>query len=136
MFNQLFLDGQANSSSLRKFWAHVKATGDPRLEGHKKDKRPDWNDHAAVAAIHGDAVPCLSIGKAGTTSYCVYSMKGILGSGTTLQQKQYLFGNFDDSEVENPVSNTMLQVWKVVLWSLTILIIIIIIPIIIIIIIE
>ena len=46
------------------------------------------------------------------------SMAGILGSGNTLEQKQYIFGNFVDNELETYGKSFGLSVWKRVLWSL------------------
>ena len=63
--------------------------------------KPNWDKEACPVSFHGDTVPCVSVGKAGTTSYNIYSFAGILGSGSTLQQTQYVFGNFVDSETES-----------------------------------
>ena len=86
--------------------------------GHDLTKRPDWNRKAIPASLHGDAVPCTSIGKPGTKSYNLYSWAGILGSGSTLQQKIDIFGNFTASEIEEGDHSFGHVVWSRVLWSL------------------
>eukprot|EP00974_Lingulodinium_polyedra_P065210 6304984-Lingulodinium_polyedra.AAC.1 len=88
-FDKLFLEGDGSGSHLQHFWSTVKERKDPRLETHNLSDRPEWDTRAVPISIHGDAVPCVSIGKAGTKSYNIYSLSGLLGSGSTLEQKHY-----------------------------------------------
>ena len=118
VFAQQFLGGGLGSGNLEDFWSKVHALKDPRLDGHDLSQRPDWFHRACPASIHGDAVPCVSIGRSGTKSYNVYSMAGLLGKGSTLTQKMYLFGNFVDNEVDTDEHDFGHKVWKRVLWPL------------------
>ena len=117
-FVDLFLGGDPAGGGLRKFWQHVRATKDPRLEGHDTKSRGDWDRLAVPASIHGDAVPCTSVGKAGTKSFNIYSFAGLLGKGSTLLQKHYIFGNFTCNEVDTEEHDFGHAVWVRVLWSL------------------
>ena len=118
VFNILVLDGDASLGKLEAFWKHVWAKKDPRLNSHNLKDRPGWNTEACPASFHGDAVPCLSIGKSGTQSFNVYSFSGILGSGTTLEQKHFVYGNFTACEVEEEEQDFTHAVWVRLLWSL------------------
>ena len=57
-------------------------------------------------------MPAMGISKSGTKSYMVYSMKGVLSSGSTLLQKYYLFGYFTASETKGEDHETELKVWS------------------------
>ena len=114
MFVQQYLGGDASCSVLEKFWTEVEKRGDPRLKGHDFSSRPDWKRKAVPIMVHGDAVPCLQIGRHATKSYDVFSMQPVLGSGSTLDQKAYIYGNFPTLEAGE---DTMFSVWQRVMWS-------------------
>ena len=119
-FDQHFLDSDSSGQALVQFWKHVRKLKDPRVDGHaeRMDKERDWNRLAIPASIHGDAVPCIQVGKPATKSFNIYSMSGLLGSGSTLEQKLALFGNFVDSEIETAEVSFGHAVWQRLLWSL------------------
>ena len=75
--------------------------------------KPRWQYRAIPLSFHGDAVPCMRVGKAGSDSFDAYSWQGLLGAGSTLFLKQYLFGLF----TAMVTANTMAPIWAEVLWS-------------------
>ena len=58
-------------------------------------QRQEWSVRAVPLALHGDAVPVVSIGKPGCKSLDTYTMMGVLGRCTTLQLKILLFSIFE-----------------------------------------
>ena len=92
-FNDMFFAGK-DSGVLEEFWNTVEERQDPRLDGHEMCKRRDWKKRAIPVTIHGDEVPCTSIGKSGTKSYDCVSMQGVLSVGSTLAMKLFIAGLF------------------------------------------
>ena len=82
-WSKQFLNDNKDGSELRAFWTGVRKSKDPRLEGHDIGK-DGWGDKAIPASLHGNAVPCITVGKPETKSYNVYSLAGILAKGSTL----------------------------------------------------
>ena len=88
--------------------------GDPRLNNHPMQRRSDWESNAVPIAIHGDAVPVLQVGKAGSKSYDVYSFQSLLVSGPTVSIKLLMFGMW----VTSADDETWKEVWRTLTWSL------------------
>ena len=104
---------------LPEFWKEVVTRKDPRIQHHPLCTRPNWMTKACVFQIHGDAVPCISVGKPGSKSFDVYSSSGVLAQGSTIETKTYIFGLFDKCNVTEPTTHcTMTHIWKIVFWSL------------------
>ena len=78
---------------------------------------PDWDKTTVPLMLHGDAAPCLAVGKAGSKSFDVCSMQGVLSEGPTREVKLYLFGLFESSKSGGASGPTMHKIWKRVLWS-------------------
>jgi hypothetical protein len=114
-FNELFLGQVAGGASrVLEFWQGVAQRRDPRVQNHPMMTRPGWHNLAIPISLHGDAVPCLRTGRAGSKSLDAYSWQGLLGTGPTLFVKHYIFGVFTTSVTEN----TMGDAWRVISWSL------------------
>ena len=81
-------------------------------------------------ALHGDAVPVIKAGKAGTKSFDATSISPLMAIGQTKIIKQFVFGRFDKCKVsttKGDVSNqqiihddasTTWHILRVVLWCL------------------
>ena len=83
--------------------------------------RPNWASLACPISIHGDGVPCVGVGKAGSKSFDVYSYQGILARGTTLEVKHLIFGIYEDCKAAGCIDgkqDTMYDIWSIVMWSL------------------
>jgi hypothetical protein len=63
LFEQIMLGG--TPQNVHDFWLGVVKRRDPRIRYHEMIKRKNWITKAIPISYHGDAVPCLSIGKAG-----------------------------------------------------------------------
>ena len=116
--NNLFVDqwlgGDANGMVLEKFCREFEKRGDPRLAGHNFNSRPDWRRKAIPIMVHGDAVPCISIGRPSVRSYDVFSFQPLLGRGSTKILKVYVYGNFPQNEAGE---ETMYHVWTKLMHS-------------------
>ena len=114
VFNRLFLSDEAGDIEvIKRFWKRVQENDDPRLDGCDMTSRQDWMSKALPIAVHGDSVPCLRTGRAGTQSLDVYSWHGLLCSGTTLFVKMYIIGVF----LSNCTTTTMTEVARTSLHS-------------------
>ena len=118
IFAQQFLGGDATGNSLVDFWNEVISRDDPRLEGLDFSDRPNWKSKAIPIMLHGDQVPCIAVGKPGSKSYDTCSMQGVLSSGSTLQQKIYLYGLFPDNQADDMDGGTMETIWGYLGFSL------------------
>lgn len=117
LFSKLLMDG-GDDCTVKDFWAEVRRRKDPRLEEHPMLERTDWDSLAIPLSLHGDAVPCTSVGKSGSKSYDVCSMQGLLSSGPTLEMKMYIYGIFEVNNSTSDESDTQFHIWRVVVWSL------------------
>ena len=115
-FNTMFLGGRNDGSKLQEFWDGVEKSGDPRLEGHPMRDRADWKTKAIPVMLHGDPVPVTGVGKAGTKSFDVSSLQGVLSMGSTLAVKLYMSGVFTSNKTGDGRTDEM--IWKVLVWSL------------------
>lgn len=113
-FDELLFGGPFKEADLLSFWKSVVERKDPRIIKHPMALRPDWAKKAIPISIHGDAVPCVSVGKAGSKSFDCYSWQSLLARGATSKVKQYIFGLFESSKT----AGTMQEAWAVILWSL------------------
>ena len=77
-----------------------------------------WESCNVPLMLHGDAVPCVAVGKANSKSFDVYSVQGLFSSGPTKEVKLYIFGLFELSKTDGAAGATMWNIWRVVLWSL------------------
>lgn len=117
-FNDIFLNGSDSAETLPDFWAQSLARRDPRLKHHVMAERPGWKKCAVPFMVHGDAVPCISVGKAGSKSFDCYSWQGVLGVGNSKELKLLMFGLFEANKIADGDSNTMAEIWVVIKWSL------------------
>lgn len=120
-FHELFIGDMDSENPVGMFWDYVFKSKDPRLDNHPLKDRPGWQTRALPLSIHGDAVPCVGIGKAGTSSFDAYSWQGILAKkASTMRVKQFIFGIFEKCKCkfsEDGV-DTMDSIFHVVVWSL------------------
>jgi len=111
-FKNIFLGG-SDGASLENFWSEVCLRRDPRMRFHPMVNSPQWKKRAVPLSVHGDAVPCVAVGKAGTKSFDVCSFQGLLGHGTTKELKLLIFGIFEHTKTADGMS----AIWKDVMWS-------------------
>ena len=83
--------------SRESFWSELVKRGDPRLSDHPILLRANWKQLAIPFSVHGDQVPVVKIGKAGSKSFMVISTMSQWAVGSTLWVKQYNFGYFDEN---------------------------------------
>ena len=108
-------------NKLNSFWKQVVQRRDPRIRNHPICLRDRWSSLAIPISLHGDAVPAVSVGKAGSKSYDCYSWQSVLSHGVTTAIKVYICGLFEDCKGKSTgpgVPSTMAQIWKVIVWSL------------------
>ena len=121
-FKDMFI-GAGAGNPVESFWEGVLGSNDPRLEGHPMKARPDWMSFALPLSLHGDAVPCVAVGKSSCQSFDAYSWQGVLAKKMpTMRVKQYLFGLFERCKLKLTKKtrmgrDTMADIWPVVLWS-------------------
>ena len=63
--------------------------------------------------IHGDGIACLQRGRAGSKSFNVWSMQGLLAIGPTLLIKHYLFGVFKHTQCPKALGVPKTASWKI-----------------------
>ena len=82
-----------DQTNIKKFWEGVVSGRDPRIKGHAMaTEHPQWHGKGVPLSIHGDAVPCLAVGKSGTKSLDVISWQPLLAmSGSSLDLKLYIY---------------------------------------------
>ena len=117
-------------TALEDFWTSVETVGDPRLHHHPMKQKPDWKTTYIPMALHGDAVPVIKVGKAGTKSFDVTSISPLMAAGQTKIIKQFAFGLFEkckvatrkgkgkNQQIIHDDNSTTWHIWRVVLWSL------------------
>ncbi len=118
VFTDPFLGGDSTRPS--SFWTGALARRDPRLRHHWMVTMPDWQQKALPISFHGDVVPCIAIGKAGTKSLDVWSWQSVLTCmGTSLDQKLLSCCIFNDSKCKSPEHehDTEAEMGEVLLWS-------------------
>ena len=115
--SQFLGDVDGSGSKLEYFWRGVSSRRDPRLARHPMTSRADWLSHAVPLSLHGDAVPCVQVGKHATKSYDAISFQALFAEGTSLAVKNLVFGIFEHSKGPS----TMEDVWKVIVWSFDVL---------------
>jgi hypothetical protein len=105
---------------VKTFWGGVLQRRDPRARLHPMAVRENWDALAVPIALHGDAVPVIAVGKAGTKSLDVFSWQSVLALGTTLQVKNYVYSMFEQNKAKTELHgrDTMAEIGVVVLWSL------------------
>ena len=104
---------------LREFWEGVQQRKDPRFQQLENrgdiTNQPGWMERLVAFSVHGDAVPCIAVGKAGTRSLNVISIQSVMASyGSSLKVKQPVCAVFKDKEVDE----TSPEMGRVILWSL------------------
>ena len=121
VFEQIILGGgEYPLNNPEKFWAGVESNGDPRLTGHPLHQRHNWRSKAIPISVHGDAVPCVGIGRAGTRSLDTYSWQSLFAHGVTLEVKRLMFSVFEHSKAKDHTHghDTMGEAWEILSWSL------------------
>ena len=99
-----FLGG--HEAKVEEFWRGVIERKDPRIVYHPMaTERPDdWMRRGLPISFHGDAVPCLRVGHAGTKSLDVTSWQATLAcEGSSLTLKHYIYSMFTHSKLKNPM---------------------------------
>ena len=66
-------------------------------------------------SIHGDAVPCVQVGKHATKSFDTISWLCLFSLGSTLWVKHLITGLFE--HVKTISGSTMDAIWTIVAWS-------------------
>jgi hypothetical protein len=64
-FDEFVLGGSGFDYRIAKFWETVKQNKDPKLIDHPLLDRPMHTKFCIPISVHGDAVPCIGVGKAG-----------------------------------------------------------------------
>ena len=74
-------DGSAGDarSALKEFWTSVETVGDPSLDPPPMKQSPHWKTTYISMALHGDAVPVIKVGQAGTKSVDATSISPLGG---------------------------------------------------------
>lgn len=118
-FDEFMFGGPYDKDLIENFWRTVVARRDPRIVKHPICGMPNWAEQCIPISIHGDAVPCASVGEAGSKSFDCYNWQSLLARGSTRKVKQYIFDVFEDAKAKTDLGDvTMEMAWKVVLWSL------------------
>ena len=113
-FNKLFLGRPVvQGNELPTWWREVSRRRDPRIQHHPMLAVDNWESVFVPFAVHGDAVPCIRTGRAGTKSLDAYSWHGLLGSGSTKYVKHYIVSVFKQSATKK----TLPAIWEVLCWS-------------------
>jgi hypothetical protein len=125
MFAHLFASGkekflgkligkQNREDQLEQFWNELERRGDPRLDNHPMTRRPGWRRKAIPFAVHGDAVPVVAVGKAGTKSLDCVSIYSVLAKGSSMTIQWWVFA----LRLQKCAPETSDAAWKVLVWSL------------------
>jgi hypothetical protein len=73
VFTEFMLGGSGFDSRIAKCWDTVKRNRDPKLIDHPMLERASYTKLAIPISVHGDAVPCVGVGKAGHVwSKCLF----------------------------------------------------------------
>eukprot|EP00969_Alexandrium_andersonii_P247901 10954653-Alexandrium_andersonii.AAC.1 len=89
------MGGPEDPKVLDDFWRTLTSRKDPRLIKHPMVAKEGWSKLACPLMLHGDAVACISVGKAGSKSYDVCSLQGLLAKGSTKAIKLLICGIFE-----------------------------------------
>ena len=96
---------------LSDFWLHQ--AGNPLLEGHPLKNRADWQTTTIALAVHGDATPVSGLGKGWGKQVDIYSFYSLFAHGATRDLMALMYCGF----VHLLTKDSMLQVWRLLLWS-------------------
>ena len=111
-FSRLF-SGGLDGNARKEFWRELKKRKDPRLDVHPMTQTRGWEKVTIALLLHGDGVPVLQIGRAGTKSFETYSIQSVFTSGPSKEVKLLIFGLFADSICPS----TMQEIWRIMCWS-------------------
>ena len=104
-FNQIYMGTDGNQSNVRKAlegnWTSVGEVGGPRLRDHPMMQNLQWRTTDIPMALHGDAMPMIKVGKAGTKSFDATSISPLMAIGHTKIIKQCVFGLFEKVQSGN-----------------------------------
>lgn len=119
-FVEVYLGG--DEGKVKEFWDGVELRQDPRLADHPMCRdHPLWRTRGVPLSFHGDAVPCLAVGKAGTKSLDVWSTQSVLVvQGGSLNLKNYVASMFQHNKLKKAHDefDTEDEMGDVVYWSL------------------
>ena len=121
-FNDIFMGGKIGEdpATVEGFWREVIRRRDPRIKNHEMANREDWLRRAIPISLHGDAVPVIRPGKAGSKSLDVFSFMGILGGGPALFVKTMIWCIFENCKATGEGNfDTMKVFWQIMVWSLS-----------------
>jgi hypothetical protein len=103
---------------LARFWASQEQH--PAMAGHPMRRRFNWARRAIPIALHGDGVPVSGVGRAWSKSMLVLSFCSILGRGKTAETNFLICCLWSVLATIGNDHQTMMMVWQVICWSLTI----------------
>ena len=86
---------------IRRFWEAV--IHSPQLQGHPLKQIPNWKERCIPIALHGDGVPCVGVGKPWGKTITVWSVRSLLGIGSTLQCMMLIWAVFKDAISAGPL---------------------------------
>ena len=116
-FKNVFVgDSTDMGDSIKSFWQTVASRKDPRLQHHPMCSRPSWEKRAVPLSFHGDALPCLKVGKADSKSFEAFSWQGTMSIGSSKTTKILSFGMFDDNIIKGE-DGTNKDIWEMYTWS-------------------
>ena len=120
-FNNVMLGAvRGHGPRQTEFWEGVIARRDPRVQFHPMCTRPGWKNLAVPISLHGDAVPCIQVGRAGSKSLDVYNWQSALAEGTSTRLKIFIHAIFETckAHLEEHGHCSMTEIWKIIVWSL------------------
>ena len=119
-FREKFLGPEVGREArLEHYWSEVERLGDPRLHDHPMTKIANWKTRCVPIAVHGDGVPVIRVGRAGSASLEAISMQSLFAEGPTARVKILLYSMFENNKLKDSAAGegSMTRVWKVLAWS-------------------
>ena len=117
-FDNMMGANLSSGDTIQSFWSEVVRRRDPRTRLQPMTRSARWAEYAVPLSLHGDAAPCVGVGRAGAKSLDVYSWQGVMAIGGSKTVKHLICSVFEQSKPKDPRPNTMDQVWRVIVWSL------------------
>ena len=119
LFNRIMLGG--DPGRVEEFWKGVQERNDPRFHQlmlTDMDRDTEWLKKCVPLSFHGDEVPVIAVGKAGTKSLDVSSQQSVLArNSSSLVVKQPLCAVFGHNKVHTEECNTEQEIGEVLGWS-------------------
>jgi hypothetical protein len=120
IFVSKMLGPRGDADKLEEFWTEVERRNDPKLVNHPMKRRKNWRRRAIPITIHGDGVPVIAVGKAGTRSLDNISWQSLLACGSVISVKLWITAIFLQNLCKESIHGieTMDQIWEIIVWSL------------------